>query len=185
MTGYHLVNDGDGNRCEIDTSTACGENAINCETVIAHANAVECIAGECRVMACNKGYSIYDNACESDSEEHCGEDRVVCHAPENGSVSCVDGACQVKCPESYYYRPSEDKCIESCNGGAPHYVTFCGNQICADLEKDAENCGGCNTKCSTKNIPYSTSVACDNYSCRATECVSNYVSNGTICCKKK
>lgn len=184
MTGYHLVNDGDGNRCEKNTPTACGENAINCETVIAHADAVECVLGECRVVACSKGYSIYDNACESDSEEHCGEDRVVCHAPENGSVSCVDGACQVKCPESYYYRPSEDKCIESCNGGAPHYVTFCGNQICADFEKDVENCGGCNNKCSTKSITYSTSVACDHFACRATECVSNYVSNGTICCKK-
>lgn len=65
------------------------------------------------------------SACSGDTVDACGASCTKCTAPTGGTVDCVAGACQGKCPGTQ---------------------TICGN-ACVDTQGSATNCGACGHTC--------------------------------------
>ncbi|AKU93929.1 Tryptophan synthase alpha chain [Labilithrix luteola] len=63
--------------------------------------------------------------CEGDSIDACGTSCTKCTAPANGTVACVDGACQPKCSDP---------------------LTLCGGE-CVNTTNSPSHCGKCDHSC--------------------------------------
>ncbi|MFO0605566.1 MAG: hypothetical protein U0324_20460 [Polyangiales bacterium] len=139
--------DGD-NTCEtrLDQPANCGR----CGNACATPNATPfCLAGECRVAACNAGFADCDtnpaNGCEVNvltSPSHCGRCGNACAAP-NATAVCASGLCRVAACAAGR---------ADCDGA---FVNGCETSV---LNNPA-HCGACNNRCPSGF-------------CRGTECVS-------------
>jgi hypothetical protein len=90
---------------------------------------VSCAVGRCDCMLPN---IACDGVCldPTDDPENCGACGVTCGSTE----ACVDGACVVACD------PPSAICTNRDESGNPV-------EVCANLQTDPINCGGCNTRC--------------------------------------
>lgn len=134
------------NGCETNTDVDpmnCGVCGRSC--TVSHGTGV-CVAGECRVMACDSGYSNcdasasdggYSTGCEVNSAADdtncgaCGRDCNTVFAPANATGRCDAGTCRI------------DECLPNfgdCDTNA--------NTCESDFRTDEGDCGNCDTSCS-------------------------------------
>lgn len=150
------------NGCEADVTSdvaRCG----SCDTACSFDRATgACVAGACRVDACDAGFGDCDadgsNGCETATDtsvEHCGGCNLLCDPP-NGTGRCHEGGCE----------------IASCAAG----FADCNGQLAdgceVDMRSDPAHCGGCDRACPGSGRP-NTEVTCVTSAC-ALGCVDGY-----------
>jgi Stigma-specific protein, Stig1 len=112
---------------------------------------------------------------------NCGSCGNVCNAPDNGSVSCVGGACQAACSggstlctgacvNTLTDGTNCGECANVCVHGVPCVNGTCGcpnsesscNGTCTNLLVDTSNCGSCGNACNSgpNGTPTCLSGAC-------------------------
>ncbi len=113
---------------------------------------------------------------------NCGSCGNVCNAPDNGSVACVSGSCQITCNSEFTNCSGSCSntltdtnncglCGNVCAQGIPCVNGTCGcpegqaacNGACTNTMADTGNCGGCGNVCNSG--PNSTGV-CQSGSCQ-------------------
>ncbi len=117
----------------------CGACSTTCDAA-GNAAAV-CATGSCDNV-CLTGYGDCDadlassgtNGCETTlatAVDHCGACGNACEAPDNGTASCIAGACG----------------LGQCDAGFDNCDTLVANGCEVDLMNDAANCGACGAAC--------------------------------------
>ncbi len=170
--------------CEENTLDNCGKHGFSCEKYIegwksgscdsAHANA-PCIPDACAdgyalennkcvlVAKCSKKQHIYNNECEANDTENCGEHGYKCaeHIVGWQSGVCASGQCVLEtCVEGS--RAEDGVCIvESCPAGHHIYDNTC--------EPDTiENCGEHGAACTESEGV--SEMACEDAKCKVASC---------------
>lgn len=135
----------------------CGGCGIACSTA---PNAVSTCAGGRCALTCSSGFADcdenMDNGCETPTDgnvANCGGCGIVCPVPANGSATCTDGVCGIRCDPGY----------ADCNGMASDGCE-------TSLLTDAEHCGTCGNRCVASGTI--TAVACDAGACEILACVA-------------
>jgi hypothetical protein len=175
LNGYHIAPNLQS--CEENTDTACAaldsSDVKNCLTDMAEGTGV-CTNGKCILKQCSGDKHVYENICEPNDNENCGEHGIKCNADEikNGKTfSCSGGTCKVTaCADNYhiYNNTCEVNSIENCG----QHGTNCKNEITGGT-------GACqNGKC--------VATSCDSkYHLYNNKCESDSASNcgkhGTVC----
>ncbi|MFO0624189.1 MAG: hypothetical protein U0325_01115 [Polyangiales bacterium] len=156
-TGFANCDTGLANGCEVNTASDpanCGGCGVVCAQ---RANATAaCVAGRCRIGACNQGFADCDgnadNGCEADlrsGAQTCGTCGTRCNAP-NGTAACVSGQCT----------------IGACNAGFANCDGNLGNGCEVNLRESATSCGTCGNACVLPNAR----PRCEQGTCRVAAC---------------
>ena len=138
----------DSTECNIPENANC-INADTCEFECVsgyHLSDSQCVVNECETDA---------KRCSANKAQICKDGTWTenpCSTPEHATPACIDeGVCAWNCDSDY---------------------SSCGN-TCVDVQTDMNNCGGCGEICNTDKVDGSTSVACVNSQCVATDCSGN------------
>ncbi|MBQ9396325.1 MAG: hypothetical protein IJU23_12550 [Proteobacteria bacterium] len=144
--------------CEDNSVYHCGSHKNNC-TISAGWAEGRCVEGVCIVDKCTDEYilnenrvcekalngchndqHLYNQKCEDDSLEHCGNHEVSCHTIDGWEKgACIEGKCIAEfCKE--YYTLTDGKCVFGCSEDQ-HEV----NNTCED--NTLENCGTAQINC--------------------------------------
>ncbi|MBK8257047.1 MAG: DNRLRE domain-containing protein [Polyangiaceae bacterium] len=153
--------DGDlTNGCEVTLATNV-QNCGTCGNTCTNQNGTPaCVGGTCALGPCDSGYAncdgAYNTGCETEilaNLNNCGGCGVVCATGQNGSASCVSGACQFTCDAGY------DNCdADGSNGCETALLT------------SVDHCGGCGQPCSVAN----GTAACSGGICGIDTCNAGY-----------
>ncbi len=165
IDGFHLS----GNSCVIDECisgmTKCRNNSDGIGQVQTCSGGVWSDPVSCSVLSCdpnNGGCGSCKNGdqqCSGLTPQTCTDGSWVNHANDceaalNGSATCDKGICGYRCDDA-------------------NYPTLCGS-VCVNTTNDTNYCGGCDAKCTTENVSYSSKVACSQSTCVATACSDGY-----------
>ena len=150
------------NGCEIGVA-GDPNNCGSCNSVCALPNAVQlCLAGQCIVGACQKGYSDCDqnsaNGCEVNTGTdvtNCGVCGSNCAQLPHASAGCSNGACVIA-----MCSPGFGNCNNMQNDGCE-----------ADVTTDAKNCGACARPCAA---PPNVVISCVNGNCLMGGCAQGF-----------
>ena len=146
--------------CISENTEACGTPPVNCTTRIDGWAAGTCQNGQCKVTNCQAGFHLYDNSCEANTNDHCGEHSVSCAVAHATNTCTQDGTCEFQCDEDYRKSTSGDSCVSNST------VTCGSNNVnCAETME-----GWANGKCESDK-------------CVASECINNYYVSGGKCVK--
>ncbi len=160
--------------CEVNTQSDinhCGGCGNRCN--LPNATAV-CMAGGCRIMACNTGFADCDGMPGNGCEQSLRSDNANCGACGNACTSsrfCSNGACT--CPSGQTFCSASNACQNlqtdnnncgacgnACGGGTscqmgmcrcPTGQTLCGG-VCVNTSNDLANCGTCGTRCPSGQV---------------------------------
>jgi hypothetical protein len=140
----------DGNGCEVDHATD-GRHCGTCGNACTYRNGVgACVAGVCRLMACNAGFGNCNrddsDGCELalTSATNCGACGMACNFPR-GVGACMGGACRLMSCNSNYGDCNANP-MDGCETDLRTTLAHCGmcNRLCARANATA-NCrdGAC------------------------------------------
>jgi hypothetical protein len=165
--------------CDNNPANGCETNLQNnlsncgaCGSVCAIANGTpQCSGGQCGASSCNAGFTNCGNSCSNLADtQNCGSCGNFCAVGGSGSASCTNGACQFTCSSGYTLC---DSGLQTCTT-PPCPGTFV---VCANLQNDPHNCGGCGAVNQNFDCTYGGSVAA---LCIAGNCSSGQP-NGSVC----
>ena len=125
----------------------CGANEF-CENYETCKDTQTCTQGRCRTTTCEPDEHRYNDICEKDSLEHCGEHNFACSSKVAGWKS---GTC-----EEHQCKPSE--CLE----GKHLYQDTCEDD-------SAANCGAHDVQCSKQIVGWSDGT-CVQGACQVSTC---------------
>ena len=125
----------------------CGANEF-CENYETCKDTQTCTQGRCRTTTCEPDEHRYNDICEKDSLEHCGEHNFACSSKVAGWKS---GTC-----EEHQCKPSE--CLE----GKHLYQDTCEDD-------SAANCGAHDVQCSKQIVGWSDGI-CVQGACQVSTC---------------
>ena len=131
--GFAAETIGGGFGCYENSFVNCGGLGIKCSAWDGVATFKQCVkeTGECVVERCAQGYHIYNNECEKNSDDNCGEHGKACNQPvEHGTPGCgnlngINPVCGFTCDKGYHQNRQEGTCEPS----------------------DDDNCGAVGRKC--------------------------------------
>ena len=161
-SNYHLVSDGEGDRCLPDDADNCGRKNASCR--VDGWKDGSCIDKKCIPSACTQNYHLDmtnpdEPRCVKDSNDCCGESCTKC----TGILKCTNGSCSSTC------KSDQETCTDS------NHVEYC-----AILATDTNDCGRCGNVCSPERVLGSSQTACINGECKATYCnPTHFLDNGT------
>ena len=181
-SAQHIYN----NTCEPNNLSNCGAHGYVCKDNVDDWKNGSCQAGECIISECIDGKELkngkcvnkttkckenqhqYQNSCENDSIENCGEHGKSCidtiHGWNDGS--CTNGLCTLKsCISGMHI--NNNKCVENtiqCDNNQHEYEDACEND-------SIENCGEHGNKCT--DIKGWKDGSCSDGVCNATECTDD------------
>ena len=197
MDGYHKSTEGVEACVESDADN-CGPQEIVCSQEIEGWKSGRCENSRCVANACKDDYHLYNDGCEKNSTEHCGDHEIRCNIA-HAENSCEEGECKFKCDKDY--KPKGNICVSSsaescgssglncadeidgwvdgtCNGGVCH-ATECDNQHYPSggdcVKSDDNHCGSASNDCVTAH----GTRKCQNNSCVMIGCDDNYHVNST------
>ncbi|MBR4985928.1 MAG: hypothetical protein IKY83_09330 [Proteobacteria bacterium] len=208
--GYHKYEDGNTIVCEADSLEHCGSHDYNCENVLSNIEIgtgnSKCESGACIALRCQAGYHVdkrgrcekdatecqqdyhfYNNGCEPDDDENCGEHGKLCR-DDHGFNVCWERACMSTSCESGYHVPLyKDEgfisepiryCVKDCESGSHWDIDE--NKCVKD---DFENCGEYRKNCKELGM---TDGECKAGKCVATSCGTRYILKDGKCemCQK-
>ena len=148
-SGYHLVNTGDGLKCELNTIEKCGavnsEETHDCAADIPEAELTNCLSGKCSAVKCKPNNHLQLNGdvyiCVPNTPESCANvsssDAVNCSTTlaNTEKVQCNEGVCSaVRCAKNYHLKSvgsvqleCERNSLTACGLPDSTVVYNCGN----------------------------------------------------------
>ena len=218
----------ENDNCEYTCTDKCAkENAMNCHSVcvdiqndpnncgacdlkctFTNAITTACTEAECIVARCAEDFHIFDNTCESNTTEHCGNHDQKCQTIAGAaSMACKNAQCiAASCSSGYhlYNNSCEINSVSNCGKHGSNCTksnatsVSCSSGTCQATKcksgyhiygnnceaHSVSNCGKHGTTCTTSKVSYSTSVSCSSGTCKATKCKSGYKVSGGKCVKK-
>ncbi len=146
--------------CISENIESCGTPPVNCTSRIDGWASGTCENGQCYVKSCVSGFHQYDNACEENSNDHCGNHQTKCNVAHATNTCTAEGKCQFRCDEDYRESSSGDSCVSN----------------------SVVTCGSNNTNCS-ETVEGWSGGTCEQDKCVASECINNYYVSGGKCLK--